>query len=72
MRYVKLGLIAAVVALGVIGILRITDVITPVEASWFAARSVGVIVLSALVGSVIGIVSGRSAPSSGPADRPIP
>ena len=58
MRYIKLGLIAAVVLLGAIGILRIADVIKPDVAAWLAARSVGVVVFSVIVGILIGLISG--------------
>jgi multisubunit Na+/H+ antiporter MnhG subunit len=71
MRYLKLGLLALIVALAAIGLLRITDVITAAQAPWLAKRAFAAIVLLMVVGLALGAVTSRGAPDES-ADRPIP
>ena len=70
MRYLKLGVIGAIVVLVVIGALRIADVITAAQAPWLVRRALAVVALLTLASAAIGIVSARG-PARAP-DRPVP
>ena len=72
MRYVKLGLLFAAVALAAIGLLRVTDVIPTNVATWLAVRALAVIAVGAIAGIVIGAISERSDPVDESTTRPVP
>jgi len=70
MRYLKLGVIGAIVVAVAIGALRIADVITAAQAPWLIRRALAAVALLTLAAAAIGVVSARG--SAQAPDRPIP
>jgi hypothetical protein len=70
MRYLRLGVIGAIVVVVAIGALRIADVVTATQATWLYKRALAGVVLVTLASLAIGVVGGRS--SAQTPDRPIP
>lgn len=71
LRVLRLALIAAVVVAVVLAALRIADVLTPADVRWYAERSLALIVLGAIAGVIVGVVS-RGRPAGDSTDRPVP
>ena len=72
MRYLKLSGLAVIAALAVIGLLRITDLIQPDDASWLAIRAIAAIALLTLAGFGLGLLSRSTKTTGDSTDRPIP
>jgi hypothetical protein len=70
MRYLKLGVIGAILVIVSISALRIAAVITADQAQWLRWRALAAVVLLTVASAGMSIVASRSA-SQAP-DRPIP
>jgi len=71
MRALRLGAVAAIVAVAAIAVLRIADIITPAQLPWLANRALAVIALLLLAAIAVGAIAGRPRASAA-GERPIP